>query len=80
MAVMSIRISDKKRKLLKIISSLEGKSMSALVEEWIEDHVKKNEKDYAEQLEEREINMIMRLSEPAFMEWNNDADNVYDDL
>ena len=80
MAVMSIRISDKKRKLLKIISSLEGKSMSALVEEWIEDYVKKNEEDYAEQLEEREINMIMRLSEPAFMEWNNDADNVYDDL
>lgn len=36
---MSIRISDEKKKKLKAVASLEGKSMSSLVSELIDDYV-----------------------------------------
>lgn len=39
---MSIRIDNTKRKALKVIASIEGKSMSGIVSELIEDYIKKN--------------------------------------
>ena len=44
MSVMSIRIDNTKRKALKVIASIEGKSMGGIVSELIEDYIKKNKR------------------------------------
>jgi len=41
MSVLSIRINEKKRKLLKIISALEEKTIGGLIESWIDEHIEK---------------------------------------
>lgn len=77
MAVMSIRIPDEKRKKLKVVASLEGKSMSSLVSELIDDYVE----EALEKLgEEHDLTEIMKVSEPSFSEWDNEEDEVYNDL
>lgn len=77
MSVMSIRIDDEKRKKLKAIASLEGKSMSSIVEvlidQYIEDFKTENEVD-------DDLKNIMKISEPSFEEWDNDEDEIYDEL
>ena len=42
MGVMSIRVNDDKKKLLKVIASAEGKTISGIVEELIESYIDKN--------------------------------------
>ena len=80
MGVMSIRVDDTKRKLLKIIASVEGKSMGSIVSELIEDYIKKN-KDKLKGLSETDnLSEIMQMSEQSFMEWDNDEDAIYDEL
>ncbi len=77
MSVMSIRIEDKKRKKLKVIASLEGKTMTEIMGKLIEDYIK----DYTRKKENySEINEWMKVSEPSFEEWDNDEDEVYNDL
>jgi predicted DNA-binding protein len=77
MSVMSIRIPDEKRKKLKAIASLEGKSMSSLVSDLIDGYVE----EAMERLgEEHDLTEIMKVSEPAFSEWDNEEDEVYNDL
>lgn len=77
MSVMSIRIPDEKRKKLKAVASLEGKSMSRLVSELIDDYID----EAMERLgEEHDLTEIMKVSEPSFSEWNNEEDEVYNDL
>ncbi|WP_232802984.1 CopG family ribbon-helix-helix protein [Gracilimonas amylolytica] len=77
MSVMSIRIPDEKRKKLKAIASLEGKSMSSLVSDLIDDYVN----EAMERLgEEHDLAEIMNVSEPSFSEWDNEEDEVYNDL
>ncbi len=77
MSVMSIRIEDEKRKKLKAIASLEGKTMTeimgSLIDEYIKEFKRKKE-NYGE------LNALMKVSEPAFEEWDNDEDEVYNDL
>lgn len=80
MSVISIRIKDQKQKLLKIISSLEGRAIGSLVEEWIDDYIEKNAKRYQTEIEKENLMGIMKISEPSFMEWNNEEDDVYNDL
>lgn len=80
MAVMSIRIDDKKRKALKVIASLEGKTMGGLVSELIEDYIVKNKEKLSSLGEKTEILELMKLSEVSFEEWNNSEDEVYDRL
>lgn len=80
MSVISIRIKDRKRRLLKIISSLEDKTIGGLIEEWIDEHVEKNRAEYQEVLEKEHLTGMMRISEPAFGEWDNDEDEICDDL
>ena len=41
MGVMSVRLNDEKRKLLKVIASAEGKTISGIVEELIEGYIDK---------------------------------------
>ncbi len=77
MSVMSIRIPEEKRKQLKAIASLEGKSMSNIVSDLIEEYVVEAQ----ERLQEKgEILEIMKASEGAFSEWDNEEDEVYNDL
>ncbi|MGB0346788.1 MAG: hypothetical protein ACPGGA_04835 [Balneolaceae bacterium] len=74
---MSIRIPEEKRKKLKAIASIEGKSMSNIVSELIEDYVA----EAWERLKDREeLKEIMNVSESSFSEWDNNEDEVYNDL
>ena len=77
MGVMSIRIDEKKKKRLKAIASLKGKSMSSIVESLIDNYVSGF---YQEDEQADELKAIMKVSEPSFEEWDNDEDSVHDDL
>lgn len=77
MSVMSIRIPDEKRKKLKAIASLEGKTMSSLVSELIDDYVDETMERLGE---EHDLTEIMKVSAPSFSEWDNEEDEVYNDL
>ncbi len=77
MPVMSIRIPEDKRKKLKAIASIEGKSMSNIVSDLIEEYVAEASIRLKENEEMKEI---MKLSESSFSEWDNDEDEVYNDL
>jgi len=80
MSVMSIRIDDNKRRALKVIASIEGKSMGGIVSELIEDYIKQN-KEKIKQLSEKEnLNEVMKMSEKSFMEWDNEEDEIYNEL
>ena len=80
MGVMSIRIDDKKRKALKIIASIEGKSMGGIVSELIENYLKQNRDKIKELVEKETLNDIMKMSEKSFMEWDNEEDEIYNEL
>jgi len=80
MGIMSIRIDDKKRKALKVIASLEGKTMGSLVSELIEDYIVQNKKKFKKLGEKTEINELMEISEIPFSEWDNKEDEIYDKL
>jgi predicted DNA-binding protein len=77
MSVMSVRVNDQKRKELKAIASLQGKTMSGIIEELIDRYVQEYRD---EKKEEGELDEIMKVSEPSFSEWDNDEDEVYNDL
>jgi len=80
MNVMSIRIDSSKRKALKVIASIEGKSMGGIVSELIEDYIKKNKEKLKGLSEKENLNEIMKMSEKSFMEWDNDEDEIYNEL
>ena len=77
MSVMSIRIPEDKRKKLKAIASIEGRSMSNIVSDLIDDYVT----EAWDRLKDREeLKEIMNVSESSFSEWENNEDEVYNDL
>lgn len=77
MSVMSIRIPEDKRKKLKAIASMEGKSMSTILSDLIDVYVA----EATERLKEKqELAEIMKASESAFDIWENSEDEVYNDL
>ncbi|MCH8069755.1 MAG: hypothetical protein IID16_10890 [Candidatus Marinimicrobia bacterium] len=80
MSVMSIRIDDQKRKALKVITSLEGKTISSVIEELIDGYIQKKRGNLVKWLEDEQIMGIMGLSEDSFSEWDNEEDAVYDSL
>ena len=80
MAVVSIRLKDDKRKILKIIAALEGKTIGGLVSEWIDEYLAKNRSKIIEFSEKENLWEIMKISESSFAEWNNDEDEIYNDL
>ena len=80
MSVMSVRIDDNKRKALKIIASIEGKSMGGIVTELIENYIDEK-KDVLINLSESEnLKEIMKMSEFSFLEWDNEEDEIYNTL
>ena len=80
MAIMSIRIDDKKRKALKVIASIEGKTMGGLVSELLDEYIAKNKQKLSNLGEKSDIAELMKLSEESFSEWDNSEDTVYDKL
>jgi len=77
MSVMSVRVDDEKRKKLKAIASLQGKTMSSIVEELIDRYIQ----EYREEKKEQgELDELMKVSEPSFSEWDNEEDEIYNDL
>ena len=80
MAVMSIRIDDNKRKLLKVIASAEGRSITSLVCELLDEYVARKRSTLADYSQNRDGQALMKVSEAAFAEWENDEDAVYDSL
>ena len=63
MSVMSIRIDDKKRKALKVIASIEGKSMGGIVSELIEEYITQNEEMISGLSEKENLSEILKMSE-----------------
>ena len=80
MSVMSVRIDDNKRRVLKAIASLEGKTMGGIISELIDDYISKNKKKISLISEKTDLKEIMALSETSFLEWDNDEDEIYNDL
>ena len=80
MSVMSVRIDDKKRKTLKVIASIEGKTMGGLLTELIDEYIQKHKEKLKILSEKENIYAIMKLSEASFMEWDNEEDEIYNDL
>ena len=77
---MSIRIDDNKRKTLKIIASIEGRSMGGIISELIEEYIKKNREKMAKTSGDMNLANVMKMSEPTFMDWDNEEDEIYDRL
>ena len=80
MSIMSIRIDDQKRRALKVIASLEQKTMGKIISDLIDDYIRKNKKKYAKVSEHLNLKEIMSVSEESFKEWNNKEDEIYNDL
>ncbi|MBL7013290.1 MAG: hypothetical protein ISR83_02610 [Candidatus Marinimicrobia bacterium] len=80
MSVLSIRIKDNKRKLLKIMSAMEETSISHLVESWIDEYFEQNRAKYEKELSQHGLLDIMKISESSFSEWDNEEDEIYNDL
>ena len=77
MSIMSIRVPDEERKKLKAIASMEGKTMSNIVSDLIVTYVAEASKRLKDN---QELIEIMKVSESPFSEWDNDEDEVYNDL
>ncbi|MFU8812000.1 MAG: hypothetical protein ACNA78_03475 [Balneolaceae bacterium] len=73
---MSIRVDHKKKKKLKTIASIQGKTMSEIVEALIDQYIR----DFQQSDESEELKSIMKVSEPSFEEWDNDEDAIYDTM
>ena len=77
---MSIRIDDNQRKALKIIASVEGKTMGGIVSELIDGYLNDRIENMKNNSAERFLVDIMKLSENSFMEWDNEEDEIYNSL
>lgn len=80
MSVMSIRINTEKKKALKMIAAIEGKTMGGIVSELIENYIQKNKAKLQRLSKKDTLYEIMKMSEPSFMEWDNDEDEIYNEL
>ncbi|MEX0661925.1 MAG: hypothetical protein WD381_01290 [Balneolaceae bacterium] len=74
---MSIRVNDDKKRKLKAIASIQGKTMSSIIENLIDEYITEY---YNSNEQNEELKSIMKVSEPSFNEWDNDEDDVYDNL
>lgn len=80
MGVMSIRMSDKKKKMLKVVASLEEKTIGGFIEELLDDYIEKNMKGLKTTIKEDDLDIIMQLTEESFIDWDNDEDEIYNKL
>ncbi len=80
MSVISIRMDDNRRRLLKVIASAEGRSMTSIVCELLDEYVERKKASLGDYTQDREAQALMKVSEAAFAEWDNEEDSVYDSL
>ena len=80
MPVMSIRIKEHERKLLKALASLEGRTITEVVSELLGEYVRKRQAQLARSGMSAEVWALMKLSESSFAEWDNKEDDIYDGL
>ncbi|MBN2280767.1 MAG: hypothetical protein JXQ65_09305 [Candidatus Marinimicrobia bacterium] len=80
MGVMSIRIDDKKKKMLKIIASIQGKTIGGLIAELLDEYIEKNMSGLKDTIKEDDLAVIMQLTEESFLDWDNDEDEIYNSL
>ncbi len=80
MSVMSIRIDNEKRKLLKVLASVEGDTISGVVSKLIDGYIENKKGKLLKLLEADEAGAIMQISDSSFKEWDNDEDEIYNDL
>ncbi len=80
MSKLSITINDNQIQFLKKIADNEGKSLSVVVSELIDEFIK-NQTVRSAAVEEKDVSYgAMKISEEAFSEWNNEEDEIYDEL
>lgn len=80
MSVMSVRIDDSKRRALKIIASVEGKSMGGIIAELIENYLDEKKELLIHLVKSENLKEIMKMSDFSFSEWDNDEDEIYNTL
>ena len=80
MSVMSVRIDDSKRKALKIIASIEGKSMGGIISELIENYIDEKKDVLINLTESENLKELMKMSAFSFSEWDNEEDEIYNTL
>ncbi len=80
MSVMSIRIDEGRRKRLKAMASLEGRSMSEVVAQLIDGYTDRRASELSREGVSGELQALMKVSESSFAEWENAEDAVYDNL
>ena len=80
MSIMSVRIDENKRKKLKVIASIQGKTMSGILSELIDDYINSNKERLKRLSEQENLREIMQMSESSFMEWDNEEDEIYNNL
>jgi hypothetical protein len=54
--------------------------MGNILTELIEDYISKNKEKIKDLAEKENLNEIMKISEASFMEWDNEEDEVYNDI
>ncbi len=80
MGVMSIRLDDQKKKSLKVIASIEGKTIGGLVGELIDGYIEKNKIKINNIVKSDHLEDIIKISEASFLEWDNEEDEIYNEL
>ena len=80
MSVMSVRLDESKRKALKIIASVEGKTMGGIIAELIEKYIDEKKEILMNLTERENLKELMKMSESSFSEWNNEEDEIYNTL
>jgi hypothetical protein len=78
MSVISIELDDRKGRALKDIAAAEGRTVDDLVGDLVDAYVRSKQASPDERTERAETTAAMKLSEPAFAEWDNSEDAVYD--
>ncbi len=80
MSVMSVRIDDMKKKELKLIAAIQGKTMGGIISALIDQYIQTNKQELKNLSEYNNLQNIMKMSESSFMEWDNKEDEIYNEL
>lgn len=80
MSVISIKLNEDKKEILRKIALLENKTFGDIIFELIEDYISKNKDRLPQNSEQTDLKGIIKLSEDSFAEWDNKDDEIYDKL
>ena len=76
---MSIKIKNNKKNT-NTTTSLEGKSKVGIISELSNEYPQKNKQQIQDLSEKQNLLEIMKLSETSFIEWDNEEDEIYNNL